>query len=48
MISSESLKGKIRNIANSKNLSSQEVLQMFFLRDSWKDCQNLSINLILS
>jgi len=30
MISSESLKGKIRNIANSKNLSSQEVLQMFF------------------
>jgi len=30
MISSESLKGKIRNIANSKNLRSQEVLQMFF------------------
>ena len=30
MISSESLKGKIRNIANSKNFSSQEVLQMFF------------------
>ena len=30
MRSSESLKGKIRNIANSKNLSSQEVLQMFF------------------
>ncbi len=30
MISSESLKGKIRNIANSKKLRSQEVLQMFF------------------
>lgn len=30
MISSESLKGKIRNIANAKNLRSQEVLQMFF------------------
>lgn len=30
MICSESLKGKIRNIANSKNLRSQEVLQMFF------------------
>ena len=30
MISSESLKGKIRNIANSKNFRSQEVLQMFF------------------
>jgi hypothetical protein len=30
MISSESLKGKIRNIAHSKNLRSQEVLQMFF------------------
>lgn len=29
MISSESLKGKIRNIANSKKLRSQEVLQMF-------------------
>ena len=29
MISSESLKGKIRNIAHSKNLRSQEVLQMF-------------------
>ena len=30
MISSESLKVKIRNIANSKKLRSQEVLQMFF------------------
>lgn len=30
MISSESLKGKVRNIAKEKNLSSQEVLQMFF------------------
>lgn len=30
MIGSESLKGKIKNIANSKNLRSQEVLQMFF------------------
>ena len=30
MISSESLKDKIRNIAISKNLRSQEVLQMFF------------------
>ena len=30
MISSESLKGKVRNIAHSKNLRSQEVLQMFF------------------
>lgn len=30
MISSESLKGKIKNIAKSKGLSSQEVLQMFF------------------
>ena len=30
MIGSEGLKGKIRNIANSKNLSPQEVLQMFF------------------
>ena len=30
MISSESLKGKIRNIAHSKNLRPQEVLQMFF------------------
>ena len=48
MIGSESLKGKIRKIANSKNLRSQEVLQMFSLKDSWKDCQNLSIYLILS
>ena len=31
MIGPESLKGKIRKIANSKNLRSQEVLQMFFL-----------------
>ncbi len=30
MISSESIKSKIRNLANSKNLSSQELLQMFF------------------
>ncbi|MDO5063150.1 MAG: nucleotidyl transferase AbiEii/AbiGii toxin family protein [Peptostreptococcaceae bacterium] len=30
MISPESLKGKIKNIAKNKNLSSQEVLQMFF------------------
>ena len=30
MIGSEGLKGKIRNIVNSKNLRSQEVLQMFF------------------
>ena len=30
MIGAESLKGKIRNIASSKKLSSQEVLQMFF------------------
>ena len=30
MIGSESLKGRIRNIANSKNLRPQEVLQMFF------------------
>ena len=30
MISSESLKGKVKNIAKSKSLSSQEVLQMFF------------------
>lgn len=30
MISSESLKGKVRNIAKEKNLSSQEILQMFF------------------
>lgn len=30
MISSESLKGKIRNIANSKKIRSQEVLQKFF------------------
>lgn len=30
MISSESLKWKVRNIAKEKNLSSQEVLQMFF------------------
>ena len=30
MISSESLKGEIRNIATYKNLRSQEVLQMFF------------------
>ena len=30
MIRSESLKGKIKNIAKSKKLSSQEVLQMFF------------------
>ena len=30
MIGSEGLKGKIRDIANSKNLRSQEVLQMFF------------------
>ena len=30
MISSESLKGKVKNIAKSKRLSSQEVLQMFF------------------
>lgn len=30
MIGSEGLKGKIRNIANSKNLRPQEVLQMFF------------------
>ena len=30
MISPESLKGKVKNIAKSKRLSSQEVLQMFF------------------
>lgn len=30
MISSESLKGKVKHIAKSKRLSSQEVLQMFF------------------
>ena len=30
MISSESLKGKVKNITKSKSLSSQEVLQMFF------------------
>ena len=30
MITSESLKGKVKNIAKSKKLSSQEVLQMFF------------------
>ncbi len=30
MISSESLKGKVKYIAKSKQLSSQEVLQMFF------------------
>lgn len=30
MISSESLKGKVKYIAKSKRLSSQEVLQMFF------------------
>lgn len=30
MMNSESLKGKVKNIAKSKNLSSQEVLQMFF------------------
>lgn len=30
MIGSESVKGRIRNIANSKNLRPQEVLQMFF------------------
>ena len=35
MIGSEGLKGKIRNIANSKNLRSQEVLQMFFFERSW-------------
>lgn len=29
MISPESLKGKIRNIASSKNLRSQEVLQIY-------------------
>lgn len=28
MIGSESLRGKIRNIANSKNLRSQEVLEI--------------------
>ena len=30
MIGSESLKGRIRNIANSKNLRPQEILEMFF------------------
>lgn len=30
MISAESLKGKVKNIAKTKRLSSQEVLQMFF------------------
>ena len=30
MIGSESLKGRVRNIANSKNLRPQEILQMFF------------------
>ncbi|EHO83339.1 hypothetical protein HMPREF0380_01428 [Eubacterium infirmum F0142] len=30
MISPESLKDKVKNIAKSKRLSSQEVLQMFF------------------
>ena len=35
MISPESLKGKVKNIAKSKRLSSQEVLQMFFfLKDN--------------
>lgn len=33
MIGSESLKGRIRNIANSKNLRPQEVLQCFSLKD---------------
>ena len=33
MITSESLKGKVKNIAKSKKLSSQEVLQMFFLKN---------------
>jgi len=30
MISPESLKDKVKNIAKSKRLSSQEVMQMFF------------------
>ena len=35
MISPESLKDKVKNIAKSKRLSSQEVLQMFFfLKDN--------------
>ena len=33
MISPEGLKGKVKNISKSKRLSSQEVLQMFSLKD---------------
>ncbi len=48
IISSESLKGKVKNIAKNKNLSSQEVLQMFFFERflEKKDYLVQNINLI--
>lgn len=48
MIGSEGLKGKIRNIANSKNLRSQEVLQMFFFEGFLERLSKSKYNLILS
>lgn len=48
MIGSEGLKGKIRNIANSKNLRSQEVLQMFFFERFLERLSKSKYNLILS
>jgi len=48
MIGSEGLKGKIRDIANSKNLRSQEVLQMFFFERFLERLSKSKYNLILS
>ncbi len=48
MIGSEGLKGKIRNIANSKNLRPQEVLQMFFFERFLERLSKSKYNLILS
>lgn len=46
MIGSEGLKGKIRNIANSKNLRPQEVLQMFFFERFLERLSKSKYNLI--
>ena len=37
MISSEQIKGKVKYLAKAKNLNAQEVLQMYFLKEYWKD-----------
>ncbi len=36
MLTPEQLKGKIRNVAKEKNLSSQEILQMYLFEERLK------------